>query len=94
MKDYSAVAGQLGVTHLMVISQTKNNVILRLGRFPDGPTLHFRINQYSLCRQVRLTQKRPFESPAACKLCNQLDKQIAFTIVYFNSYDSSIGCTE
>lgn len=67
MKDYAAVAGQLGITHLVVISQTANNVIMRLARFPDGPTLHFRINQYSLSRQVRSTQRRPYDSPAACK---------------------------
>ncbi len=67
MKDYSAVAGQLGITHLVVISQTQQNVIMRLGRFPDGPTLHFRINAYSLSRQVRATQRRPYDSPAACK---------------------------
>mmetsp|Transcript_1366 Transcript_1366/g.2866 ORF Transcript_1366/g.2866 Transcript_1366/m.2866 type:complete len:421 (+) Transcript_1366:31-1293(+) len=65
MKDYAAVANQLGITHLMVISQTQNNVILRLARIPDGPTLHFRINQYSLSRQVRATQRRPYDSPAA-----------------------------
>jgi ribosome biogenesis protein SSF1/2 len=67
MKDYGAVAGQLGITHLVVISQTQNNVIMRLGRVPDGPTLHFRVNQYSLCRQIRATQRRPYDSPAACK---------------------------
>jgi ribosome biogenesis protein SSF1/2 len=67
MKDYAAVAGQLGITHLIVISQTQNNVIMRLARFPEGPTLHFRINHYSLSRQVRSTQRRPYDSPAACK---------------------------
>lgn len=70
MKDYSAVAGQLGITHLVVVSQTQQNVIMRLGRFPDGPTLHFRINAYSLSRQVRATQRRPYDSPAACKILN------------------------
>lgn len=67
MKDYSAIAGQLGITHLIVISQTQQNVIMRLARFPDGPTLHFRINAYSLSRSVRATQRRPYDSPAACK---------------------------
>lgn len=67
MKDFAAVAGQLGVSHLLVVSQTDKNVVLRASRFPNGPTLHFRINKYSLARQVRLLQKRPFESPAACE---------------------------
>ena len=67
MKDYAAVAGHLGVTHLMVVSQTQHNVILRLARIPEGPTLHFRVNQYSLSRQVRASQRRPYDSLAACK---------------------------
>eukprot|EP01038_Epipyxis_sp_PR26KG_P008146 gene8146-11026_t len=67
MKDYSSVAGQLGVSHLLVVSQTKSHVILRIARFPDGPTLHFRIVKYSLSRNVRALQRRPFESSAAHK---------------------------
>lgn len=73
MKDYAAVAGQLGVTHIIAISQTKSNVVLRLGRHPEGPTLHFKILKYSLSRQVRALQKRPYECPGACKypvFCN------------------------
>jgi len=65
MKDYSDVAAQLGVTHLLVMTQTTRNIVLRIGRTPSGPTLHFRINKYSLARQVRAAQRRPFESPAA-----------------------------
>ena len=67
MKDYAAVAGQLGVTHIIAISQTKSNVVLRLGRHPEGPTLHFKVLKYSLSRQVRALQKRPYECPGACK---------------------------
>jgi ribosome biogenesis protein SSF1/2 len=66
MKDYAAVAGQLGVTHIIAFSQTKSNVVLRLGRHPEGPTLHFKVLKYSLSRQVRALQKRPYECPGAC----------------------------
>ena len=31
----------------------------------DGPTLHFRCTNYSLCRQVRAAQRRPYDSHAA-----------------------------
>jgi len=65
MKDYAAVAGHLGVTHILAVSQTKSNVVLRVGRYPDGPTLHFKVLKYSLARQVRALQKRPYESPGA-----------------------------
>ena len=65
MKDYAAVAGHLGVTHILALSQTKSSVVLRIGRCPDGPTLHFKVLKYSLARQVRALQKRPYESPGA-----------------------------
>jgi ribosome biogenesis protein SSF1/2 len=67
MKDYSSVAGQLGVTHILAFTQTKSNIVLRLGRHPEGPTLHFKIQKYSLSRQVRALQKRPYECPGACE---------------------------
>ena len=65
MKDYSDVAAQLGVSHLLVMTQTTRNIVLRIARTPTGPTLHFRAVKYSLARQVRAAQKRPFESAAA-----------------------------
>jgi Brix domain len=67
IKDFAAVAGHLGVTHILTVSQTKSNIILRIARTPSGPTLHFKISSYSLARQVRILQKRPYESAAACK---------------------------
>jgi ribosome biogenesis protein SSF1/2 len=62
MKDYVDVAGQLGVSHVLGISQTESNVLLRLAKTPTGPTIHFRVVQYSLSRLVRNSQKHPYES--------------------------------
>lgn len=68
MRDYVAVAGQLGVSHLLFFSQTQSNLNLRIARNPDGPTMHFRIQQFYLPRQIKALQRRPFESASACKL--------------------------
>ena len=65
LKDYTAVAVHLGVTHVLTLSQTKSNVILRIGKCPNGPTLHFRIKEYSLARQVLALQKRPHNASSA-----------------------------
>lgn len=65
IKDYTAVAGQLGISHLLFISQTKNNIILRVCRYPEGPTVHFKVKQYSLCKHIRAIQRRPYDSVAA-----------------------------
>ena len=60
LRDYTAMAGPLGVSHLLLFSRsTTGNTNLRLALTPRGPTLHFRVEQYALCKDVRKTQKRP-----------------------------------
>jgi ribosome biogenesis protein SSF1/2 len=68
MKDYEAVASSLNVSHLMLLSQTDNNIVMRVGKHPNGPTLHFKVQKFMLQKQVKAIQKRPYESLAACKL--------------------------
>lgn len=66
MKDYASVASQLGISHMLSFSQTKNkNIVLRVARFHQGPTLHFRVPAYSLTKHVRGLQRRPYDSAAA-----------------------------
>lgn len=65
MKDYCQVAGLLGVSHIIVFSQTENNIVLRIGRYESGPTLHFHVLNYCLCRHVKASQKRPHDSATA-----------------------------
>lgn len=55
----------MGVTNFMILSQTSSNVILRTSRIPHGPTLTFRVDRYTLARQVRAAQRKPVETPLA-----------------------------
>ncbi|KAI9593677.1 Brix domain-containing protein [Syncephalis fuscata] len=64
LKDFIQVAGQLGVTHMLVFGRTETAVNLRMARVPHGPTLTFRICTYSLARDVLSSQRRP-KSPGA-----------------------------
>ncbi|KAJ2852715.1 rRNA-binding ribosome biosynthesis protein [Coemansia brasiliensis] len=50
IKDYQAVSNQLGLTHLLLFSQT-TSTNLRIARFPRGPTLYFRVEKYSLAKE-------------------------------------------
>lgn len=50
---------------MLAFSETRSNIILRIAKFHNGPTLHFRIPQYCLTKHIRASQKRPFESNAA-----------------------------
>lgn len=60
LRDYTTMAGPLGVTHLLLFTRSSNgNVNMRLAVTPRGPTLHFRVEKYSLCKDVQNSQKRP-----------------------------------
>lgn len=59
LKDFVAVAGPMGVSHFLLVSQTENYTNLRIARFPQGPTLYMRIQSYSLMKDVLALQKKP-----------------------------------
>jgi len=60
LKDFVVMAGPLGVTHLMLFSRSPaGNTNLRLAVSPRGPTLHFRVDNYSLAKDIFRSQKRP-----------------------------------
>ncbi|CAM9269902.1 unnamed protein product [Scytosiphon promiscuus] len=67
VKDYVSVSSVLGVTHLLVFTQTDKSLSLRVCRTPTGPTLAFKVQQFSLMRHVRALQKRPVEVNQAYK---------------------------
>lgn len=58
------VAGQLSITHFMILSRTDVGTNLRIARLPRGPTLTFRVVSYSLARDLLALQKNP-HSPGA-----------------------------
>ncbi|CAH2269685.1 jg18937 [Pararge aegeria aegeria] len=52
IKDFLSVSGYLHVSHLMLFTETELGSYMRLSRMPRGPTLTFRIHNYSLSRDV------------------------------------------
>ena len=60
LKDYTAMAGPLGVTHLFLFSRSKSgNIHLRVALTPRGPTLSFRVDKYALSKDIAKSQKHP-----------------------------------
>ncbi|KAF1959707.1 Brix-domain-containing protein [Byssothecium circinans] len=60
LRDYTVMAGPLGVTHLLLFSRSEaGNTNLRLARIPRGPTLHFRVEKYSLAKDIMKAMKHP-----------------------------------
>lgn len=49
----------MGVSHIMLVSQGEASMMLRIGKFPQGPTLFFGILNYALMKDVLAIQKKP-----------------------------------
>lgn len=52
IKDFLSAAGIFGVSHMMLLTQTEIANYLRIIKNPRGPTLSFKINNYTLARDV------------------------------------------
>lgn len=59
LKDFLNVAGPMGVTHFLILSKTNTAPYLRVARTPQGPTLTFKIHEYSLVADIVKSQLRP-----------------------------------
>ncbi|KAF2432340.1 Brix-domain-containing protein [Tothia fuscella] len=63
LRDFTTMAGPLAVTHLMLFSRSETgNTNMRLAITPRGPTLNFRVENYSLCKDVLKSQRHPKSS--------------------------------
>ncbi|CAL5357638.1 unnamed protein product [Camellia sinensis] len=59
IKDFLNIAGPMGVTHFLMLSKTASAPYLRVARTPQGPTLTFKIQEYSLAVDVAQSQVCP-----------------------------------
>jgi ribosome biogenesis protein SSF1/2 len=58
VKDFVNVAGLLNVSHMLMFTRTQVGPYLKVSRFPRGPTMTFRVDNYTLARDVRSALKR------------------------------------
>ncbi|OAG08332.1 Brix-domain-containing protein [Paraphaeosphaeria sporulosa] len=66
LRDFTTMAGPLGVTHLLLFSRSEaGNTNLRLAKTPRGPTLHFRVEKYSLAKDIMKSVKHYRADPQA-----------------------------
>lgn len=61
LKDFIVMAGPLSVSDLFIFNQSEEsgNISLRVGKMPRGPMLQFKVNQYSLMKDVQRILKHP-----------------------------------
>lgn len=60
LKDFIVMCGPLHVSDLLIFNQLKSgNITLRIGKLPRGPNLQFKINSYSLCKDIHKILRHP-----------------------------------
>lgn len=59
LKDFVHVAGPYGISHFITFSKTELSPYMKICRLPRGPTLTFRVNEYSLMKDITAILKRP-----------------------------------
>jgi len=59
LKDFVHIAGPYGITHFITFSKTELSPYMKICRLPRGPTLTFRVNEYSLMKDIAAILKRP-----------------------------------
>jgi ribosome biogenesis protein SSF1/2 len=60
LKDFIAIAGPLHVTHLIIFSQTEIGDYMKMMRLPRGPTLTFKMEDFSLINDVLSVVKKKY----------------------------------
>jgi ribosome biogenesis protein SSF1/2 len=55
----TSLALPMGISHILQFRQKEHRCNLRLARMPEGPTLSFRVERFSLTRHIQQLQKRP-----------------------------------
>uniref|UniRef100_A0A0K0E1M8 Brix domain-containing protein n=1 Tax=Strongyloides stercoralis TaxID=6248 RepID=A0A0K0E1M8_STRER len=59
VKDFIVNGAVLGLSHMIVLTKSDTSVNMRLLKTPQGPTLQFKVNSYTLFRDVIASSKRP-----------------------------------
>ncbi|UKJ90403.2 hypothetical protein MACJ_001336 [Theileria orientalis] len=64
LRDFTSVADVLGLTHLIVLSQSSNGTYLKIANLPHGSTLTFLVNKLSLMSDIsnHLNNPHSFDS--------------------------------
>ncbi|KAF2315433.1 hypothetical protein GH714_039227 [Hevea brasiliensis] len=59
LRDFLNVLGPMGVTHFLILSKIETASYLRVARTSQGPTLTFKIHEYSTAQDVAQSLLRP-----------------------------------
>lgn len=60
IKDFVSLSGIFHVSNMCIFTQTDTALSLKIARMPKGPTLTFKVHQYTLARDVVSSMKTQF----------------------------------
>jgi ribosome biogenesis protein SSF1/2 len=52
----------LGVSHILAFSQNQDRLSMKVAKTPQGPTLTFRVQRFSLSKHIQKLQRRPINA--------------------------------
>lgn len=59
IRDFVSISSYLNVSHLAIFTKTEKSPYFRLCRMPRGPTITYKIREYSLAHDVISSSRRP-----------------------------------
>lgn len=67
IKDFVSLSGMFHVSHMCVFNKSATQLSFKVARLPKGPTLHFKIHQFTLARDVMASMKKQYYNDTAFK---------------------------
>lgn len=75
LKDFVSLSGVFHVSHMVVFNKSANQLSFKAARLPKGPTLNFKIHQFTLARDVLASMKKQYFNDTAFKHSPLVNRQ-------------------
>lgn len=85
VRDFVNVASIFHVQNMLIITNTEKSAYLRFCKLPRGPTVTYKILDYTLRKDVIASQKKPTSSP---------DLYLRAPLVVMKSFNEKVDCDE
>lgn len=67
IKDFVSLSGMFHVSHMVIFNKAASQLSFKVARMPKGPTLTFKIHQFTLARDVLASMKKQYYNDIAFK---------------------------
>lgn len=67
IKDFVTLSGMFHVSHMCIFNKSANQLSFKVARLPKGPTLSFKVHQFTLARDVLSSMKKQYFNSTAFK---------------------------